>query len=328
MDLTPPGYKHGDGLFVVGKTRCVLIVDTDGDDKADKEIDVAGGWKESFHNVDGLGVAFDPKDGSVYFGRGTYNFADPLLDGQGRQGRSTRSRTSRGTIIRVSPDFKTREIVATGIRFPVGLRFNRARRPVLHRPGRRDLGAQRQPVRRAAAHPEGPALRLPAAAPEAPAERDRRAEHVRLRPAASIDVRLQLQRAGEGGRADRSARSDWAGDAIVTGDSRGKLYRTQLVKTPRGLRRADAICSPASSMLTVDACVAPDGGLVVACHSGGPDWGSGPTGKGKLFKITLHRPRASAAGARLAGRAARGARRVRPAGRPGAAARRARQSRS
>jgi putative heme-binding domain-containing protein len=26
--------------------------------------------------------------------------------------------------------------------------------------------------------------------------------------------------------------------------------------------------------------------LVVACHSGTPDWGSGPTGKGKLFKIT------------------------------------------
>ena len=25
----------------------------------------------------------------------------------------------------MSPDFKTREIVATGIRFPVGLRFNR-----------------------------------------------------------------------------------------------------------------------------------------------------------------------------------------------------------
>ena len=57
--------------------------------------------------------------------------------------------------------------------------------------------------------------------------------------------------------------------------------------------------------------------LVVACHSGGPDWGSGPTGKGKLYKITLHRPRTPAAGAGLAGRAARGAGRVRPAGRPG-----------
>ena len=44
-------------------------------------------------------------------------------------------------------------------------------------------------------------------------------------------------------------------------------------------------------MLTVDACIAPDGSLVVACHSGAPDWGSGPTGKGKLFKITYSDPK-------------------------------------
>jgi hypothetical protein len=31
--------------------------------------------------------------------------------------------------------------------------------------------------------------------------------------------------------------------------------------------------------------------LIVACHSGGPDWGSGPTGKGKLFKITYTDPK-------------------------------------
>nr|HNH94243.1 hypothetical protein [Microthrixaceae bacterium] len=30
-----------------------------------------------------------------------------------------------GAILRVSPDFKTRAVIATGIRFPVGLRFNR-----------------------------------------------------------------------------------------------------------------------------------------------------------------------------------------------------------
>src|SRR4029079_18047722 len=32
----------------------------------------------------------------------------------------------RGTIMRVSPDFKERKIVATGIRYPVGLHFNKA----------------------------------------------------------------------------------------------------------------------------------------------------------------------------------------------------------
>ena len=38
-------------------------------------------------------------------------------------------------------------------------------------------------------------------------------------------------------------------------------------------------------MLPADACVTPRGGLVVAAHSGLPDWGSGPQGKGKLYKI-------------------------------------------
>src|SRR5262249_12249073 len=124
MDLTPPGYKHGDGLFVVGKTRLVLIVDTDNDGKADKEIELARGWNESFHAVDGLGVAFDARDGSVYYGRGTYNFADPLL--RDKEGKSHYSRTDEsGAILRVGPDFKKREVIATGIRFPVGLRFNR-----------------------------------------------------------------------------------------------------------------------------------------------------------------------------------------------------------
>ena len=38
-------------------------------------------------------------------------------------------------------------------------------------------------------------------------------------------------------------------------------------------------------MLAVDCCVSPDGSLIVACHSGPPDWGTGPTGQGRVFKI-------------------------------------------
>src|SRR5262249_41056261 len=43
-----------------------LLVDTDGDDKADKEIVVADGWKPLDHGADALGVALD-RDGNVYF---------------------------------------------------------------------------------------------------------------------------------------------------------------------------------------------------------------------------------------------------------------------
>src|SRR5207247_396412 len=41
MDLTPPKYQLGDGVFVASAGKCLLIVDTDGDGKADKVIPVA-----------------------------------------------------------------------------------------------------------------------------------------------------------------------------------------------------------------------------------------------------------------------------------------------
>src|SRR5262249_39915607 len=66
MALTPPGYVHGTGLFVASKGKLSLIVDTDGDDKADREIVVADGWKPLPHGVDALGVALD-RVGNVYF---------------------------------------------------------------------------------------------------------------------------------------------------------------------------------------------------------------------------------------------------------------------
>ena len=65
--------------------------------------------------------------------------------------------------------------------------------------------------------------------------------------------------------------------AIVAGYSRGKLFRTQLVKSDPGYVARTQLLA-CLKMLTVDACISPDGDLVVACHSGGPDWGSGPTG--------------------------------------------------
>ena len=77
----------------------------------------------------------------------------------------------------------------------------------------------------------------------------------------------------------------WGGDALVSGYSRGKLFRTKLVKTAAGYVAQTALWAVLNK-LTVDACVSPAGALAVATHSGGPDWGSGPTGQGTLYKIT------------------------------------------
>src|SRR5262249_52277576 len=111
MDLTPAGYKHGNGVFVACTGKCVLIVDTDGDGKADKEIVVADKWEPyppelNTHGVDALGVAFDHKDGSVYFGLGCKSYVNAyLLDKDGKAGYSLANQ--RGTILRVSPDFQS-----------------------------------------------------------------------------------------------------------------------------------------------------------------------------------------------------------------------------
>lgn len=287
MDLTPLGYKHGDGAFVMAKTRCVLIVDTDKDGKADKEIVLADGWKEGVHGVDGLGVAFNKRDGSVYFGRGASNYAEPYLkdkDGKAKYRLSYEA----GTILRVAPDFKSREIVATGIRFPVGLRFNR----------RGDLFATDQ---------EG-ATWVPNGNPFDELLHIQKGRHYGFPPRhpkhlpnvidepSTFDYGPQHQSTcgfafneplKEGGLI--FGPKNWAGDAIITGESRGKLYRTRIVHSSAGyVARTQLLACLA--MLTIDCCIAPDGSLVVACHSGGPDWGSGPTGKGKLYKITYSDP--------------------------------------
>ena len=44
--------------------------------------------------------------------------------------------------------------------------------------------------------------------------------------------------------------------------------------------------------LPVDVALSPAGDLVVACHSGDPDWGTGPGGRGRLFKIRYDDPNA------------------------------------
>ena len=110
-------------MFVPSKGKLSLIVDQNGDDRADEEIVVATGWKEIPQNVDAIGCALD-RDGNIYFALGVeaYNKAY-LLDAQGKSQYSLAS--ERATVLKVSPDFSRREIVATCVRFAVALAFNR-----------------------------------------------------------------------------------------------------------------------------------------------------------------------------------------------------------
>ncbi|WP_168218950.1 PQQ-dependent sugar dehydrogenase [Limnoglobus roseus] len=283
MDLTPPSYPLGDGVFVTALGKCVLIVDTDKDGKADKEIVVASGWKDRSVNIDVTGIAVDPKDGSVYFGRGTPNYANGyLVDKDGKAAYSLAD--ERGTIQKVSPDFKTRETYVTGIRFPVGMRINRHGDLFVSDQEGATWLANGNPFDELLHVQKGRHYGFPPRHPkhlpnviDEPSTFDYGPQH---QSTCGLCFNEPVAKGGP-----TFGPPAWADDVFVTGYSRGKLYRTKLVHTPRGYV-AETSLFACLNMLTVDVCVAPDGSLVVACHSGGPDWGSGPTGKGKLYKIS------------------------------------------
>jgi putative heme-binding domain-containing protein len=280
MALTPLKYRHGKGVFIACKGKVVLLVDSKQSGKLDKEIVVASGWKELAHGVDALGVAID-KDENIYFGLGCADYTNPyLLDRAGKAHYDLQS--ERGTIMKVSPDFKKREIIATGIRFPVGLAHN----------AHGDLFATDQ---------EG-ATWLPNGNPFDELLHIRKGVHYGFPPrhpkhlpdvvdeASVFDFGPQHQSTcglvfnEPVNNGPVFGPEEWRGDALIAGYSRGKLYRTTLVRAGTSYVARNQLLA-CLNMLAVDCCVSPKGELVVAVHSGAPDWGSGPAGKGKLYKI-------------------------------------------
>jgi putative heme-binding domain-containing protein len=243
---------HPRGVVVPSKGKVSLIAE------GGVETVLASGWTELPHGVDALGAAV-AADGSVYFGLGCANFTAPYanyrLDGE------------RGTILKITP--QGREIVATGIRFPVALRFDAAG----------ELFATDQ---------EG-ATWLPNGNPFDELLHIRKGRHYGFPPRHPKHLPDVI---------DEPSVFDYApqhqstcgfafgpdGDAFVTAYSRGKIFRTTLVKSAVGYVARSRVFALLTSM-PVDVCFAPDGQLLVAAHGGGPDWGSGPSGKGRLFKL-------------------------------------------
>lgn len=293
IELTPPGYAKGRGAFIASKGKVSLIVDTNGDDIADDELIVATGWQEITQNVDATGMAIGP-DGSLYFGLGTANFANAyLIDQAGKAGYSLTS--DRGTVQKVSPDFSKRETICTGIRFPIAFAFN----------DKGDLFCTEQEG--ATWMPNGNPLdellhiRLDEPKHEANVTGKRHYGFPPRHPVhnpgvidepSTFDFGPQHQstcgmvfnRSVNGGPVFGPDR--WKEDALIVGESRGKIWRTSLVKTQTGYVASSQLIA-CLSMLTVDNCVSPRGDLIVACHSGPPDWGTGPTGIGRLFRVRM-----------------------------------------
>lgn len=285
LQLTPKDYAKGRGVFVPSKGKLSLIVDTNNDDEADEEIVVATGWKEIPQNVDAVGITMD-KEGWLYFGLGTANYANAYqVDEAGKAAFELSS--DRGTVQRVSPDFSKRETVCTGIRFPIAFAFNRE--------GDLFCSEQEGATWLANGNPFDELLHI---------QSDRHygfpPRHPKHNPGvidepSTFDYGPQHQSTC-GMVFNESVNSgpvfgpqSWTGDAIMCGESRGKIWRTTLVKAESGYVATSQLIA-ALQLLTVDACVAPNGDLVVACHTGPPDWGTGPTGIGKLYRIEMNQP--------------------------------------
>lgn len=284
MTWGPGRGGKGEGLYIASRRRVFFLLDK-GDGTGELQI-ATSGWDpptiKGGSSLDAVGIAVDA-NGDIYFSLSVDAWREPYrIDKE--TGRSDYNQFSeRGTIVKLSPDWSQREIVSTGLRFPVSLAINAAG----------DLFCSEQ---------EG-ATWLPNGNPFDELLHIRKGRHYGFPPRhpqylpGVIDepsvfdyapqhqstCGLHFNEPAAGGEKIFGP-AWWRGDAIVSGESRGKIWRTKLVKTPVGYVAQNSLIA-CLSMLTIDAAPAPNGDLVVACHSGSPDWGTGPKGMGKLFRI-------------------------------------------
>lgn len=316
------------GLFVSSKGKVSLLKDTNGDGAADVEETIASGWPGTdvgSGGVDATAVTLDA-EGNVYFGLMVADYSNAYRlrkrkelkpdeiawlkqNGRWRETSTPDSaedqfslydlNSRRGTIQKWNSRTKQLTTIATGIRVPVGLAFNRAGDlfntdqegetwmpngnpfdelnhivagrnygfPPRHETWLPELQSERPVVEFGPQHQS--ACGLVFNEPHAPTKPTK--EDVAVRPVSP-------------GRGLFGSKS-WEGNAFVTGQSRGKIFRVPLLKTPGGyVGTAQTIAR--LSMLTVDLAISPSGALYVACHSGPPDWGTGPRGEGRIFRIS------------------------------------------
>lgn len=270
------------GLYVSSHGKVSLLEDTDGDGRADTEQVVSEGWPPTdvrSGGVDATAVTVD-EAGQIYFALICANYSNPyrLQDGTAHYDRSG----LRGTILRLSADHTRREVLSTGLRVPYTLAFNRHgdlfctdQEGETWLPGGNPLDELNHIV-------PGRHYGFPPRHDEYLSDVDDEPPVVAFGPQHQSTCGLVFNEARAG--QVHFGPTDWEGDALVAGFSRGRLWRVRLIKTPHGYVGRQVPLA-VGSMLLADLAVSPAGDLYVTCHSGPPDWGTGPQGEGRLYRL-------------------------------------------
>ena len=273
----PLGIVVKDGVphFVLAD-EIVRFRDTDGDSVPDKRETVFKGFDDPelaeapylhHRRVDSaMALALGP-DGAWYVTMGNAGFNNAYWeDKDGVRHYSTDKR--RGCLLRIGTDGKI-EQVASGLRYVMSMQINKLGDlfatdqegatwvpngnpfdELLHvQPGRHYGFPPR--------HPE----HLPDVVDE-PSVWDYSPQHQ-----STCGFRFNTPILGRG----RFGPKFWEDDAIVTGESRGKLWRTKLAKTAAGYVAMNQLIA-SMNLLVVDCAISPEGDLVICCEVASISW--------------------------------------------------------
>ena len=275
------------GLYIPSQKRVLRLRDRH-DGSAELET-VTGGWVGTSTkvgaNLDAVGIAIDG-NGDIFFGLGCDKWNEPyIVDEQTGVSRYKRD-SERGTILKVSRDWKKRTPIVTGLRFTIGMAFNAE--------GDLFCTEQEGATWLANGNPFDELLHIQTGRHYGfPPMHPKYLPKVIDEPSVFDYTPQHQSTCGLHFNEPATERGPifgpgwWRGDAIVAGESRGKIWRTRLAKTKAGYVAQTELIA-CLQMLALDAVPTPKGELVVACHSGKPDWGTGPQGEGKLFKLSYN----------------------------------------